>query len=179
MRNLSVSSVDAPNIEDLRRLARRRVPDAVFDYIDGGADGEVTLRDNRRSWDDVLFRPKNAVRCSKCETHLRAVARRCRCRCCWRRSGYTRMFHPDGELGVRARRAMPARLRPLDVLRLPRRQVAHAAGRSGISSISPAGGRGRRSLARAWAAGCRVLAVTIDTNAPGHRERDIRNAAPS
>ena len=42
-----------------------------------------------------------------------------------------------------------------------------------------AGGRGvvEASLARAWAAGCRVLAVTIDTNAPGLRERDIRNGS--
>jgi isopentenyl diphosphate isomerase/L-lactate dehydrogenase-like FMN-dependent dehydrogenase len=50
------------NIDDLRQLARRRVPDVIFDYIDGGAEAEVTLRDNRRSWDDVLFRPRNAVR---------------------------------------------------------------------------------------------------------------------
>ena len=43
------------NIDDLRRVARRRVPDVIFDYIDGGAEAEITLRDNRRSWDDVLF----------------------------------------------------------------------------------------------------------------------------
>ena len=69
MRNPFRPSVDdAVNIEDLRRLARQRVPDAVFDYIDGGADGEVTLRDNRRSWDEVLFRPRNAVRIPACDT---------------------------------------------------------------------------------------------------------------
>src|SRR5262245_383081 len=63
------SSLDsAVNIDDLRRLARRRTPDVVFDYIDGGAEGEVTLRDNRRSWDEVLFRPRNAVRVLRCET---------------------------------------------------------------------------------------------------------------
>src|SRR5262249_6801968 len=51
----------AVNIEDLRSLARKRAPLPIFDYVDGGADGEVTLRDNRRSWDEVLFRPHNAV----------------------------------------------------------------------------------------------------------------------
>jgi isopentenyl diphosphate isomerase/L-lactate dehydrogenase-like FMN-dependent dehydrogenase len=51
----------AVNIEDLRRLAMRRVPRSIFDYVDGGADGEVTLRDNRRSWDEVLFRPRNGT----------------------------------------------------------------------------------------------------------------------
>src|SRR5262245_22603213 len=49
------------NIEDLRLLARKRVPLPIFDYVDGGADSEVTLRDNCRSWDEVLFRPRNAV----------------------------------------------------------------------------------------------------------------------
>src|SRR4029079_16085238 len=51
----------ALNIEDLRRLARRRVPALVFDYIDGGADAEITLRENCRIFDDVTFRPRNAV----------------------------------------------------------------------------------------------------------------------
>jgi isopentenyl diphosphate isomerase/L-lactate dehydrogenase-like FMN-dependent dehydrogenase len=51
----------AVNIADLRHLARKRAPRPVFDYIDGGADDEVTLRANRRSWDAILFRPRNAV----------------------------------------------------------------------------------------------------------------------
>src|SRR5437762_12058082 len=49
------------NIADLRRLAARRLPRAVFDYIDGGADDEVTLRGNERVFDHVLFRPRSGV----------------------------------------------------------------------------------------------------------------------
>ena len=49
------------NIDDLRRAARRRLPRVVFDYIDGGADAEVTLRENCRAFDDVTFRPRSAV----------------------------------------------------------------------------------------------------------------------
>src|SRR5262245_14304006 len=59
-----MANVDAPrvlNIADLRRLATRRLPRVVFDYIDGGADAEVTLRENSRAYDDVLFRPRCAV----------------------------------------------------------------------------------------------------------------------
>ena len=52
---------DYVNIEDLRRAAQRRLPRSVFDYIDGGADGEVTLRENVRAFDDVAFRPRCAV----------------------------------------------------------------------------------------------------------------------
>ena len=42
----SVGPPHVLNISDLRRLAKRRLPRVVFDYIDGGADAEVTLRDN-------------------------------------------------------------------------------------------------------------------------------------
>ena len=90
----------AVNIEDLRKLARRRTPDVVFDYIDGGAEGEVTLRDNRRSWDDVLFRPKNAVRVSKCDTSTSVLGTDLSMPMLLAPVGYSRIFHPDGELGV-------------------------------------------------------------------------------
>src|SRR5947209_17390419 len=49
------------NIADLRRLAQRRLPRAVFDYIDGGAEDEVTLRGNERAFDRVLLRPRSGV----------------------------------------------------------------------------------------------------------------------
>src|SRR5205085_1414511 len=57
----SVASPRVVNIEDLRQLARRRLPRVVFDYLDGGAEGEVTLRENRRAFDAVTFRPRHAV----------------------------------------------------------------------------------------------------------------------
>ena len=56
-----MTSAHALNIADLRRMAQRRLPKVVFDYIDGGADDEVTLRENCRIFDDVTFRPRNAV----------------------------------------------------------------------------------------------------------------------
>src|ERR1700738_4087468 len=49
------------NIADLRRLAKRRLPKVVFDYVDGGAESEVTLRENCRAFDEVTFRPRGAV----------------------------------------------------------------------------------------------------------------------
>jgi isopentenyl diphosphate isomerase/L-lactate dehydrogenase-like FMN-dependent dehydrogenase len=56
-----VNSPRVLNIADLRLLAKRRLPRVAFDYIDGGADGEVTLRENCRIFDDVMFRPRCAV----------------------------------------------------------------------------------------------------------------------
>src|SRR5229473_3293890 len=49
------------NIADLRRLAERRLPRVVFDYIDGGAESEITLRENCRVFDQVTFRPRGAM----------------------------------------------------------------------------------------------------------------------
>jgi isopentenyl diphosphate isomerase/L-lactate dehydrogenase-like FMN-dependent dehydrogenase len=63
----TVASPRVINIEDLRRLARRRLPQVVFDYVDGGAEGEVTLRENCRVFDEVIFRPRQAVAISNCE----------------------------------------------------------------------------------------------------------------
>src|SRR4029079_11760865 len=62
-----VDRSDVINIADLRRLARARAPRVVFDYIDGGADDEVTLRENERVYDDVTFRPRSAVVTPACD----------------------------------------------------------------------------------------------------------------
>src|SRR5438270_11891311 len=51
----------AINIEDLRRSARRRVPRAIVDYLDGGAESEVTLAENTRAFRQLTFRPRGAV----------------------------------------------------------------------------------------------------------------------
>src|SRR5712692_548602 len=59
-----MTRVDPPavvNIADLRHAAKKRLPRVVFDYIDGGADAEWTMRENARVFDDVMFRPRSAV----------------------------------------------------------------------------------------------------------------------
>src|SRR6267378_3456665 len=65
-----VRSVESPrvlNIEDLRRAAKRRLPRVVFDYIDGGAEDEWTLRANCRAFREVTLRPRCAVAVPICE----------------------------------------------------------------------------------------------------------------
>src|SRR6266516_4562006 len=55
------------NIEDLRRIANRRLPRVVFDYIDGGAEAEQTLRANSRAFEKMTFRPRCAVATPACD----------------------------------------------------------------------------------------------------------------
>ena len=69
----AVASPRVVCIDDFRPLARRRLPRPVFDYLDGGADGEVTLRENCRVFDDVTFRPRHAVALSECDLRARVL----------------------------------------------------------------------------------------------------------
>ncbi|HEX3107245.1 MAG TPA: alpha-hydroxy-acid oxidizing protein, partial [Terriglobales bacterium] len=62
-----LSSSRVLNIADLRRIAKRRVPRAVFDYLDGGADAEITLRENCRAFEDIIFRPHQAIAMETCD----------------------------------------------------------------------------------------------------------------
>src|SRR5262245_6044321 len=62
----AVRSPSVLNVEDLRRKAKRRLPRVVFDYIDGGAEDEATLRANCRAFEAVTFRPRCAVATPEC-----------------------------------------------------------------------------------------------------------------
>ena len=63
----------AVNIDDLRKVACRRLPRAVFDYLEGGAESELTLAENCRAFRDVTFRPRNAVGIPACDVKVRVL----------------------------------------------------------------------------------------------------------
>src|SRR6201997_5740053 len=68
--NRMARSVEPPrvlNIENLRRVAKRRLPRVVFDYIDGGAEDECALRANCRAFEAVTLRPRCAVATPVCD----------------------------------------------------------------------------------------------------------------
>jgi L-lactate dehydrogenase (cytochrome) len=91
--------VDSPrvlNIADLRLLAKRRLPRVAFDYIDGGADGEVTLRENCRIFDDVMFRPRCAVS-APADLRTRVLGHDLALPFALAPVGSSRMFYPRGE----------------------------------------------------------------------------------
>ena len=99
-----VNSPRVVNIADLRRLAKRRLPRVAFDYIDGGADGEVTLRENCRVFDDVLFRPRYAVATPNAISRTTRPRHDLRSPSSLAPVGSSRMFYPRGEV-VAARAA--------------------------------------------------------------------------
>ena len=168
------------NVDDLRRLAQRRLPRVVFDYIDGGADAEVTLRENCRIYDAVTFRPRNAVASAPCNLSTTVLGTRIELPFLLAPIGSSRMFYPRGEC-VAAREAGNAgTVYVLSTLSGCRLEDVKAATRGPAwYQLYLLGGRDVATAAihRARDAGFSALVVTIDTPVAGLRERDLRNGA--
>src|SRR6267154_3112486 len=88
------------NIEDLRQLAQQRLPRVVFDYLDGGAEAEFTLRENCRAFEDIVFRPRQAIPAAECELRTLALGTEISLPVILGPIGYTRLIHHKGEIGV-------------------------------------------------------------------------------
>jgi L-lactate dehydrogenase (cytochrome) len=167
------------NIADLRRAAKGRLPRAVFDYIDGGADDEVTLRGNERAFEQITLRPRSAVATPQCDRRTTVLgllpigASRNGSSSCW------------PACSIRAAKSSRPRRRgaagtayTLSTLSGCRLEDVRAA-TTGLAwyPLYLCGGHdvARAGIARAKAAGFSVLVVTLDTPTAGLREKDIRN----
>jgi L-lactate dehydrogenase (cytochrome) len=179
--SLTVRSLSASryvNVEDLRLGARRRLPRAVFDYIDGGADRENTLDRNARAYEDITFRPRCAVAISNYEMKTTVLGSEIAMPIILAPVGSSRMFYPRGE-EVAARVAGTAGtiyiLSTLSGCRLE--DVKKATPGHAWYQVYLCGGReiASKTIGRARDAGFSALVVTIDTPVAGLRERDFRN----
>jgi L-lactate dehydrogenase (cytochrome) len=174
----SVDSSRVVNIADLRRLAERRLPRVAFDYIDGGADAEVTLRENCRIFDDVLFRPRSAVALPACDLRTTVFGTELALPFILAPVGSSRMFYPRGEV-VAARAAGAAGTAyTLSTLSGCRVDEVKAGTKGPVwYQVYLVGGReiATAGIERAKACGCSALVVTVDTAVAGQRERDFRN----
>ena len=165
-------------VHDFRPLARRRLPKAVFDYLDGGADGEVTLRENCRVFDDVTFRPRHAVAVADCEVRTRVLGFDVSFPALLAPVGYSRLMHPDGEAGAARAAGAAGTAYILSTISGHRVEDVKAASPGPVCfQLYLMGGRDASEavIERARVAGCAALVVTIDTPVAGLRERDYRN----
>ncbi len=174
----SVASPRVVCIDDFRTIARDRIPRPVFDYLDGGADGEVTLRENCRIFNDVTFRPRHAVAFADCSLGTTVLGMNLSLPFLLAPVGYSRLMHPGGEV-VAARAAGKAGtgyiLSTISGHRLE--DVSAASTGPVLYQLYLMGGRAaaEASMERARVAGFRALVVTVDTAVSGIRERDYRN----
>jgi isopentenyl diphosphate isomerase/L-lactate dehydrogenase-like FMN-dependent dehydrogenase len=166
------------NIEDLRRVAKRRLPRVVFDYIDGGAESELTLRANCRAFADVTFRPRCAVATSTCDLRTTVLGTSLSMPLILAPVGSSRLFYPRGE-EVATRAAGTAGIAyTLSTLSGCALEDVAAASKGPLwYQLYLVGGRdcALSAIERARAAGFSALVVTIDTAVAGLRERDLRN----
>ena len=165
-------------VDDFRRAAKRRLPKMVWDFVDGGADGELAVAANRRSLDDVLFSPRFLVDVTDRDVGTHIFGQPVRLPLILSPSGLATVVHPEGELAV-----------------------ARAAAEAGvIYGVSTASGYSMEEIAecsaarlwfqlylwkseevvqkliqRAKSSGYEALIVTIDVPVVGKRERDLRN----
>ena len=168
----------AVNIDDLRDMARRCVPRIVFNYIDGGAEGEWTLRENRRAFDDVAFRPHQAIAVPECDLRTNVVGTELSMPLLVAPMGYLRVMNPAGEVAA-ARAAGRAGVGfILSTVSGHRLEDVKAASSGPVwYQLYLTGGRlaAESAMRRAMDVGYSVLVITIDSTVIGYREREARD----
>src|SRR6202046_3687977 len=174
----SVASPRVVSIADLRAIAKRRVPASVFDYLDGGAEGEVTLRENTRVYEDVTFRPRHAVAFDHCNLRTGVLGFDLALPFLLAPVGYSRLMHPVGEVGAARAAGNAGTAYILSTISGNKLEDVKAASTGPVFyQLYLMGGRGAAEAAieRARVAGFSALVVTIDTPVSGIRERAYRN----
>ena len=167
----------AASIEDLRKMARRRLPGGVFDYIDGGAEDEVAMDRNTRGFRDMEFVPRVLRDMGNVDTTGTILGREVPFPLILAPTGFTRIAHPLGELAV-ARAAERAGL-PYSLATMGTRSVEEVAAVSNGSKwfqvyVWRDKGLLKDMILRASEASFDVLCITVDAAMLGRRERDVR-----
>jgi isopentenyl diphosphate isomerase/L-lactate dehydrogenase-like FMN-dependent dehydrogenase len=166
------------NIDDLRAIAKRRVPKVVFDYLDGGAEAEITLRENCKAFESVTFRPTHGMPVSKCDLRTRVLGWDISFPAILAPVGYSRLMHPTGEIAAAHAAGEAGTGYILSTLSgHPLEKVRAASSGPVCFQLYLLGGReaAEGGIQRAQTAGCSALVITIDTSVSGLRERDFRN----
>ncbi|MFI8412001.1 alpha-hydroxy acid oxidase [Paeniglutamicibacter gangotriensis] len=168
-------------VKDLRTAARSLLPSAVFDYVDGGADQELSLETNTSAFERYRYLPQVLRDVGSPDTSGNFLGRPAALPLGFAPTGYTRMMHPEGE---------PAAARAAAEHRIP--YVLSTMASTSLEDLAAAPGADaadrwfqlyvwkdreltRGMVSRAQSNGYRVLEVAVDTAVSGKRLRDVRN----
>jgi L-lactate dehydrogenase (cytochrome) len=167
------------SIPDLRILARRRAPRAVFDYTDGAAGDEISLRRSRQAYVRVEFQPTVLQDVSAVDTSTMVLGRPSALPLMFGPTGFTRMMHTEGEPAVArvaARAGIPYSLSTMGTTSIENLAAAAPDGRRWFQLYLWRDREASRDfVARAEEAGYEALVLTVDTPVAGARLRDVRN----
>lgn len=168
----------ARSISDLRDLARRRLPRIIFDYVDGGAEDELTLRQNCSAFEELAFRPRQAVPLPACDLQTHVFGENLSMPVLLAPVGYSRMIHPGGEVAAARAAGRAGTAFILSTISGHRMEVVRSASTGPVwYQLYLIGGRPavEAAITRAAESGFSALVVTVDTPVAGNRERDHRN----
>lgn len=167
------------SIDDLERLARRRVPRAVWDYVDGGSESELSLRRNRQAFERVELRPTAFGQVAAPTTTVEVLGREAAAPIILAPTGYTRLSHHAGESAAAASAAAAG---------LPYTLSTYATTSIGDVAAAAPGGRNwfqmylmkdravsLQHLEEARVAGYEAIVLTIDTTVTGLKRKDLAN----
>jgi len=178
--SLSRTTVDrlarVRTVDDFARLARKRAPRSVFDYVDGGAEREVAMAASTRAFDEVVFHPKVMRDVSVVSTQATVLGRPVPLPVVLGPTGFTRMMHAEGEPAVAraaARAGLPYTLSTMgttSIEKLPR-----DGDRWFQLYLWKDRARSTELVERAADAGYSTLVLTVDVPVAGGRFRDTYN----
>jgi isopentenyl diphosphate isomerase/L-lactate dehydrogenase-like FMN-dependent dehydrogenase len=170
---------NARNIQDVRRAAKRRIPRVCFDYIDGGADDEVTMRANEGAYGDWVLRPRYLRDVSERDQSTTVLGHAVETPVLLSAAGLLRVAHRTGELGAARAAASHGTIFTLTSNSSVSIERVAEGTPPGLLwfQLYVARDRGRNvdMLQRAKASGYSALVVTIDVPLAGKKERDIKN----
>ena len=166
------------SIADLRRLARRRLPRAVFDYIDGGADDEATLRQNSKRFERYALLPRILRDVSQVDTATTVLGQRIEWPVILAPTALSRICDPAGEAAVARAAAAAGTIYALSsASSLSIEEVGAASEGAKWFQIYVWRDRSlvEEFIERARASGYYALCLTVDVASTGKRERDLRS----
>jgi L-lactate dehydrogenase (cytochrome) len=170
------------DVSDLRRVAKRRIPRPVFDYVDGAADEELAVAGNAAAFRAWRFLPRVLAGVASVDTSAPLLGARLPVPLLLGPAGYTRMMHTDGEIGAArsaVRHGVPYTLSTMAATGIE--ELRAGIGGAAIGSLwfqlylTKDRVQAYDLVRRAADSGYGVLVVTVDTVVAGNRVRDLRN----
>ena len=169
---------DCHNFHDFRRLAKRRLPAPIFNYIDGAADDEVTYRHNTASFERCDLVPNILRGVESVDMSVTVMGQKLGLPIYCSPTALQRLFHHQGERAVAAAAAKFGTMfgvSSLGTTSLEELRKAHADARQAYQFyFHKDRGLNRAMMARAKEAGVNVMMLTVDSITGGNRERDLR-----
>jgi L-lactate dehydrogenase (cytochrome) len=168
---------DCHNFHDFRSLARKRLPGPIFNYIDGGADDEVTLRRNSESFERCDLVPNVLRGVTSVDTSVTVMGQTLAVPFYCSPTALQRLFHHQGERAVAAAAARYGTMfgvSSLGTVSLEELRKAHSGPQVYQFYFHKDRGLNRAMMERAKEAGVNVMMLTVDSITGGNRERDLR-----